>query len=31
VICVLGLVLEQLIFNPIEKRTIRRWALERDA
>ena len=31
VICVIGLVFEQFIFNPLEQRTIERWALDRDA
>jgi len=30
VICIIGLLLEQLIFNPLEKRTVERWALDRD-
>ena len=31
VICAIGLVFEQFIFNPLEQRTIERWALDRDA
>jgi ABC-type nitrate/sulfonate/bicarbonate transport system permease component len=30
VICIIGLLCEQLVFNPLEKRTVLRWALNRD-
>lgn len=30
VICVIGLIFEQLIFNPLERHTVARWALSRD-
>jgi len=30
VICIIGLLIEQFIFNPLEKRTVQRWVLERD-
>ncbi len=30
VICVIGLLIEHLVFNPLEKRTVERWSLQRE-
>lgn len=31
VICIIGLLFEQLVFNPLEKHSVERWTLHRDA